>query len=86
MVVRWWTLLSIKKQTALRVLSQITEYKQTVSQFTVGYYIPTRHHAKQTELDALKQAAMALEQLLVSHGVTEDELCQAFRALRKRKE
>ena len=49
---------------------------------TVGYYIPTRHHVEQAELDALKQAAMALEKLLVSHGVTEDELFQEFRALR----
>ena len=37
-------------------------------------------------VDALKQAAMALEKLLVSHGVTEDELFQEFRALREGKE
>lgn len=53
---------------------------------TVGYYIPTRHHVEQAELDALKQAAMVLEKLLVSHGVTEDELFQEFRALREGKE
>ena len=53
---------------------------------TVGYSIPTRHHVEQAELDALKQAAMALEKLLVSHGVTEDELFQEFRALREGKE
>jgi hypothetical protein len=53
---------------------------------TVGYYIPTRHHAEQAELDALKQAAMALEKLLVSHGETEEELFQEFRTLREGKE
>lgn len=53
---------------------------------TVGYYIPTRHHVEQAELDALKQAAMTLEKLLVSHGVTEEELFQEFRALREGKE
>jgi len=53
---------------------------------TVGYYIPTRHHIEQAELDTLKQAALALEKLLVSHGVTEDELFQEFRALREGQE
>ena len=37
-------------------------------------------------LDILKQAALALEKLLVSHGVTEDELFQEFRALREGQE
>ena len=35
------------------------------------------------ELDTLKQAAVALEKLLASHGVTEDELFQQYRALKK---
>jgi len=50
---------------------------------TVGYYIPTRHHIEKAELDSLKQAALALEKLLVSHGVSEDELFLEFRALRE---
>lgn len=53
---------------------------------TVGYYIPTRHHIEQAELDTLKQAAVALEKLLASHGVTEDELFQDYRALKDKKE
>ena len=52
---------------------------------TVGYYIPTRHHIEKAEVDALKQAALALDQLLASHGVTEDELFSEFRALREGK-
>ena len=51
---------------------------------TVGYYIPTRHHVEHAELDTLKQAAQSLEELLISHGVTEEELFQEFRALRTR--
>ena len=46
----------------------------------------TRHHVEQAELDTLKHAAMALEKRRVSHGVTEDELFQEFRALREGKE
>lgn len=51
---------------------------------TVGYYIPTRHHPEQAELDALKQAAKKLEKLLLSHGVTEDELLSEFRKLKEK--
>lgn len=51
---------------------------------TVGYYIPTRHHIEIAELDTLKQAAQSLEKLLISHGVTEEELFQEFRTLRDR--
>lgn len=50
---------------------------------TVGYYIPTRHPAKKSELDELKQAAFHLEKLLMSNGITEDELLNEFKALRK---
>ena len=52
---------------------------------TLGYYIPTRHHAEKSELDELKLAAQQLEKLLVSHGITEDELFTEFRALREGK-
>lgn len=51
---------------------------------TVGYYIPTRHYVEKAELDTLKQAAQSLEKLLISHGVTEEELFQEFRALKDR--
>lgn len=53
---------------------------------TLGYYIPTRHHVEETELNELKKAALLLEKLLLSHGVTEEELFHEFRALRKEKE
>jgi hypothetical protein len=52
---------------------------------TIGYYIPTRHHIETTEKDALKQAALSLEKLLIANGITEDELFSEFRALREDK-
>jgi len=52
---------------------------------TIGFYIPARHHHDKEELDALKQAALNLEKLLLSSGVTEDELFEEFRSLRKNK-
>ncbi|HVV69111.1 MAG TPA: type II toxin-antitoxin system Phd/YefM family antitoxin [Gammaproteobacteria bacterium] len=52
---------------------------------TMGFYIPTRHHPELAELEALKQAASQLEKLLVSKGVTVDELIAEFNHLRGRK-
>jgi hypothetical protein len=53
---------------------------------TIGFYIPSHHtHPQQADLDALKQATIQLETLLVSHGVTEEQLFSEFRALRKGK-
>ena len=53
---------------------------------TVGFYIPAHHrHSEQAELEALKQAARQLEKLLVSHGITEDQLLAEFRILREKK-
>lgn len=52
---------------------------------TLGFYIPAHQHTEQADIDALKQAAFHFEQLLSSHGVTEDQLLSEFRALRKRK-
>ncbi|MBI2785062.1 MAG: type II toxin-antitoxin system Phd/YefM family antitoxin [Legionella longbeachae] len=51
---------------------------------TVGYYIPTKHHTEQPELDALIQAARTLEKLLSSHGLNEDQLLAEFRGLREK--
>lgn len=49
---------------------------------TVGYYIPTRQNGEKPELDSLKQAAKKLEKLLLSNGLSEDELLTEFRMLR----
>lgn len=52
---------------------------------TVGFYIPTQHHHDKADLDALKRAALNLDKLLFSHGITEEELFAEFRTLRKGK-
>lgn len=50
---------------------------------TIGFYIPThRHRPEQEELEALRTAALQLEKLLVSKGITEDELVSEFHSLR----
>ena len=52
---------------------------------TIGYYIPTKQHPKKAELASLKQAALQLEKLLATHGITEDELVADFRTLHEGK-
>lgn len=49
---------------------------------TIGFYIPTKHHHDKAELESLKQAVLKLEKLLLSNGITEEELFSEFRALR----
>ena len=51
---------------------------------TVGYYIPTKSHAETSDINALKQAVTKLDQLLVEHGVTGEELFTDFKELRSR--
>ena len=50
---------------------------------TIGFYIPARHRSDKAQLDILKQAALNLEKLLLSSGVTEEELFAEFRSLRE---
>ncbi|OAI49103.1 prevent-host-death protein [Gammaproteobacteria bacterium SCGC AG-212-F23] len=53
---------------------------------TLGFYIPARHSSDEREVSALKQAALRLDKLLSSHGVTEEELFLEFKKLREGKE
>ncbi len=55
----------------------ITRHEQTI-----GYYIPA-HQPSETDIEELKRAAQQLEKLLISGGVTEEELIADFRALRE---
>lgn len=51
---------------------------------TIGFYIPARHQRPdKLQLEALKQAAEVLEQLLSKNKLTEEELFAEFRNLRK---
>ncbi len=49
---------------------------------TIGFYIPTKHHHNKAELESLKLAVIKLEELLLSQGITEEELFSEFRKLR----
>jgi antitoxin (DNA-binding transcriptional repressor) of toxin-antitoxin stability system len=51
---------------------------------TVGYFLPTHKKPEQAELESLKMAAAKLDELLVSSGITEDELIEEFRQLRQK--
>lgn len=49
---------------------------------TVGYYIPTKSHAENSDLNALKKAAAKLDKMLAEHGISEEELFADFRELK----
>ena len=49
---------------------------------TIGYYIPTRGGRKQAHLDALTEAATALEAMMSALRVSEDEVASDFKARR----
>ena len=50
---------------------------------TVGYFLPTHKKPEQAELESLMQAAEKLDRLLAEKGITEDELIEEFRQLRR---
>ncbi|MBV9033458.1 MAG: prevent-host-death protein [Acidobacteriaceae bacterium] len=50
---------------------------------TVGLYIPTRRRASNRDLTALKAAAAKLDAMLEEAGISEDELVEDFKRLRK---
>lgn len=52
---------------------------------TIGYYIPARQKTSQRDLDALKRASLEIQKMLVSHGITEDEISQDFKRWRASK-
>ena len=49
---------------------------------TVGYYIPTKSHAKDSDLKTLKKAAAKLDKLSIEQSVSEEELFADFSKLK----
>jgi hypothetical protein len=49
----------------------------------VGYFLPICRRPEKTKIESLKRAALKLDKLLASHGVSEEELLDEFRAIRK---
>ncbi|MBV9939222.1 MAG: prevent-host-death protein [Acidobacteriaceae bacterium] len=50
---------------------------------TVGLYIPTRRRTPNRDLTALKAAAAQVDAMLEAAGISEDELVEDFKRLRK---
>lgn len=50
---------------------------------TVGYYVPTKPKPTQDDLNSLVAASAKMQALLEEAAVTEDELLQDFKELRK---
>lgn len=53
---------------------------------TIGFFIPTRRKRTDEEKAALDRAAAHLDKLLAERGVTEDELVEEFKRLRRQKQ
>jgi hypothetical protein len=52
---------------------------------TIGFYIPVRRKPTSEDVVAFREAREAVQAWMVSQGVTEDELLEEFKRLRKEK-
>lgn len=52
---------------------------------TVGYFIPTRRKRSETERAALKEAAARWQEVLVSEGLSEEEVVADFKHWRSKR-
>jgi len=52
---------------------------------TVGYYLPARRKRTEAERASLREAAMRLQEMLASEGISEDQVLEDFREWRKRR-
>lgn len=50
---------------------------------TVGYFVPVHKTPSKADFEALKSAALKLDALLTEQGISEDELVQDFKEMRK---
>ena len=50
---------------------------------TVGYYIPARRRRSESEREALKEAAARMQEVLAAEGITEDEVLEDYKELRR---
>jgi PHD/YefM family antitoxin component YafN of YafNO toxin-antitoxin module len=49
---------------------------------TVGYYIPARRKRSETERAALKEAAVRMQKILATEGISEEEVLKDFKQWR----
>ena len=50
---------------------------------TIGYYIPARRTRSESERGALKAAAARMQGVLATEGITEDEVLEDYKQLRR---
>ena len=50
---------------------------------TIGFYLPARQRPDEKDLEALRRAGKRLDQLLAASNVTEDQIVDEFKTLRK---
>lgn len=50
---------------------------------TIGYYLPARRRRSEAEKEALRQAGERMQQMMEASGVTEDDIIEDFKRLRK---
>jgi hypothetical protein len=52
---------------------------------TIGIYVPTKPKPSQADLDAFRLAGEKVQQMLEAAGITEDEMVEEFKKLRREK-
>jgi antitoxin (DNA-binding transcriptional repressor) of toxin-antitoxin stability system len=50
---------------------------------TLGFYIPAQRRNRKAELDSMRAAAKDLDEMITSWGVTEDELMDEYKQIRR---
>ena len=50
---------------------------------TIGYYLPARRKRTEEEIEALRKAGERMDEMMKAAGVTEDEIVDEFKRLRK---
>jgi PHD/YefM family antitoxin component YafN of YafNO toxin-antitoxin module len=50
---------------------------------TIGYYLPTKRKRTEAEKKALEEAALRVQQDMIAHDVTEDEILEDFKRWRR---
>jgi len=50
---------------------------------TLGFYIPAQRRSPKAELEGMRAAAKDLDEMIASWGVTEDELMDEYKQIRR---
>jgi hypothetical protein len=50
---------------------------------TIGYYLPARRKPSDAEIEALRKAGERMDEMMQAAGVTDDEIVEDFKRLRK---